>query len=145
MSRAVLKAPVATAGYTALVSEFPLRPLRTKADFRRAAAMLDRLATAAEGSLSRGEQDYFETLTLLVEDYDRRHRPAEPEPDPITVLKHLMDENDMTVSDLGQLLGSKGNASEILSGKRSLSKAHMATLARRFAVNVSLFFPRSEA
>jgi HTH-type transcriptional regulator/antitoxin HigA len=55
-----------------------------------------------------------------------------------------MDENDMTVSDLGQLLGSKGNASEILSGKRSLSKAHMATLARRFAVNVSLFFPRSE-
>ena len=143
MSRAVLKAPVATASYAALVFEFPLRPLRKKSDFRRAAAMLDRLATAVEGSLSRGEQDYLETLTLLIEDYDRRHRSTEPEPDPITVLKHLLDENDMTVSDLGQLLGSKGNASEILSGKRSLSKAHMATLARRFAVNVSLFFPRS--
>lgn len=142
MSRAVVKSPVPAVNYAALISEFPLRPLRTKSDFRRAAAMLDRLATAAEGSLSRGEQDYFETLMLLVEDYDRRHQPAQSEPDPITVLKHLMEENDMTVSDLGQLLGSKGNASEILSGKRSLSKAHMATLARRFAVNVSLFFPR---
>ena len=144
MSRAVAKAPVGTAGYAALASEFPLRPLRTKSDFRRAAAMLDRFATAAEGSLSRGEQDYFETLTLLIEDYDRRHRPIEPEPDPIAVLKHLMRENDMTVSDLGELLGSKGNASEILSGKRSLSKAHMAALAHRFSVNVSLFFPRSQ-
>jgi HTH-type transcriptional regulator/antitoxin HigA len=129
--------------YADLVGEFPLRPLRTKADYRRAGEVLDRLATAAEGSLSRGEQDYLETLILLVEDYDRRHRPAVDEPDPIAVLRHLMEANDMTVSDLGELLGSKGNASEILSGKRSLSKAHLAALSKRFAVNVSLFFPRA--
>jgi HTH-type transcriptional regulator/antitoxin HigA len=104
--------------------------------------MLDRLATASEGSLSRGEQDYLDTLTLLVEDYDRRHRPVENEPDAIMVLKHLMEANDMTVSDLGDLLGSKGNASEVLSGKRSLSKSHMAKLAARFGLDVSLFFPR---
>jgi HTH-type transcriptional regulator/antitoxin HigA len=116
--------------------------MRTKADFRQAAQVLDTLVTAPEGSLSAGEQDYLETLVLLVEDYDRRHRPVQDEPDPITILKHLMESNDMTISDLGELLGSKGNASEILRGKRALSKAHIAKLAKRFGVDVGLFFPR---
>lgn len=44
-----------------------------------------------------------------------------------------------------ELLGSKGKASEILRGKRSLSKTHIAKLAGRFGVDVSLFFPRFHA
>ena len=34
-----------------------------------------------------------------------------------------------------------GVASEILNGKRSLSKTHMARLAAKFPVDVSVFFP----
>jgi HTH-type transcriptional regulator/antitoxin HigA len=128
--------------YMKLLREQPLRPLRTKTDYRRATAIIDRLVTAEEGSLSRGEQDYLETLVLLIEDYDRRHRPDNVEPDPIAILRHLMEASEMTVSELGLILGSKGNASEILSGKRSLSKSHIAKLAQRFAVDAGLFFPR---
>jgi HTH-type transcriptional regulator/antitoxin HigA len=124
-----------------LVAEFPLRPLRTEADYLRALEVLDRLAPCEERSLSSDERDYIQTLALLVEEYERKHASVlSTDVDPVEVLKHLMEENDMTTSDLGRLLGSKGIASEILNGKRALSKSHMTTLADRFHVDVGLFF-----
>jgi HTH-type transcriptional regulator/antitoxin HigA len=125
--------------YFDLVRELPLRPIRTKADFRRASKMIDRLSIHDEGTLSPGEQDYLDTLDLLVEEYDRNNRPA-TQADPIGLLKHLMEESSMTVTALGQLLGSKSVASEILHGKRSLSKTHMAKLAEHFKLDVAAFF-----
>ena len=44
-----------------------MRPLRCERDYDAAAAVLDNLAVRPEGSLGAGEQDYFDTLTLLVE------------------------------------------------------------------------------
>jgi HTH-type transcriptional regulator / antitoxin HigA len=129
--------------YNELIETVPLRPIRNKSQYRRAAAMLDKLAVRDEGTLSREEQDYLETLSLLVEDYDRKEdRSAVRGVGPVQVLKHLMEENDMNTSDLGRLLGSKGVASEVLNGKRKLSKSHIMTLAQRFNVDVSLFFPQ---
>jgi HTH-type transcriptional regulator/antitoxin HigA len=113
--------------------------LRGKADYARATEMLDGLAVREEGSLSRDEQDYLETLALLVEAYDA-DEPAGPPAEPLDVLKHLMEAHDMNTSDLGRVLGSKGVASEVLNGKRSLSKAHMAKLAEKFHVDVGVFF-----
>jgi HTH-type transcriptional regulator/antitoxin HigA len=139
---AIAKSRGGAARYMELVGQFPLRPLKGKKDYRHALEILDRMATREEGSLSADEQDYMQTLSLLVEEYDNKHEPVSTaDVDPIEVLKHLMEENDMNTSDLGRLLGSKGVASEILNGKRSLSKSHMLALAERFNVDVSLFFP----
>ena len=80
----------------------------------------------------RDEQDYLETLALLVE-ADDADQPAGPPAEPVDVLKHLMEARDMNTSDLGRLLGSKGVASEVLNGKRSLSKATSPGWPRRFA------------
>ena len=78
--------PAAT--YLALIEHFPLRPLRSERDYDVAAAVLDRLAVRPEGSLERGEQDYFDTLVLLVEDYESRNDPVDTSNvDPVDVLK----------------------------------------------------------
>jgi len=143
MSRATVNPGAITGRYLELVREFPLRPIRTKADYRRAGKIIDRLATQEEGSLAPGEQDYLDTLSLLVEEYDRASRPHVRQVDPIIVLRHLMDESDMNVTDLGELLGSKSIASEVLNGRRSLSKANMLALAKHFKLDVSAFFPRA--
>jgi transcriptional regulator with XRE-family HTH domain len=46
----------------------------------------------------------------------------------------------MTVTELGKLLGSKGAASELLSGKRmEPSKAQIAKLCARFKVDARAF------
>jgi len=78
---------------------------------------------------------------LLIEDYDRKHLPPESPADPIETLKFLMVESGMTVTALGKVLGSKSVASEVLRGKRSLSKANIAKLAAHFRLDVSAFFP----
>jgi HTH-type transcriptional regulator/antitoxin HigA len=128
--------------YLELVREFPLRPLRKPIDYRRATTMLDRFATAPEGSLPAAEQDYMDILMLLIEDYDRRYVKLDmSQVGPIDVLKHLMNEHGMNTVGLGELLGSKGTASEVLNGKRALSKSNMMKLAARFNVDVSVFFP----
>lgn len=77
--------------YLELILEFPLRPIRSKADYRRAAKVIDRLAAHDEGTLPRGEQDYLDTLSLLIEDYDRAYRLATQPADPLTLLRHLME------------------------------------------------------
>jgi HTH-type transcriptional regulator/antitoxin HigA len=133
-----------TADYLDLIREFPLRQIRTKVDYRRAGKMIDKLAVRNEGTLSAGEQDYLDALCILVEEYDQYNRvPAKP--DPIGLLKHLMEETGMSVTALGELLGSKSVASQVLRGKRSLSKTHIAKLAEHFKLNVAAFFPQSSA
>ena len=50
-----------------------------------------------------------------------------------------MAQNGMTTTDLGALLGSKSVASEVLNGKRPLSRANVFALANRFCVEPGLF------
>ena len=120
--------------YLDLVKQLPLRHLRTAGEYDAAAELLDTLVLRAD--LSVGEKDYVDALSLFIEDYDRRHNVFDTSGrTPLDMLKHLMEANDMSVTDLGSVLGSKGVASEILNGKRSLSKAHIFKLARRFSVD----------
>jgi len=106
--------------------------------------MIDKLAVRDEGTLSPGEQDYLDALCVLVEQYDHHNR-IPTKADPIKLLKHLMEESGMSVTALGELLGSKSVASQVLRGKRSLSKTHIAKLAEHFRLDVAAFFPRSSA
>src|SRR5713101_2123788 len=87
--------------YLALIEAFPLRPLRSERDYDAAVTVLDTLAVRSEGSLGPGEQDYLDTLTMLVEAYDQEHYEIETEHgDPLTLLKYMMKESRMTQEDL---------------------------------------------
>lgn len=126
--------------YLALIDRFPLRPLHSDRDYDAAVAVLDTLAVRPEGSLSPGEQDYLDTLTILVEAYDREHHDVEAgDRDPLAMLKHLVQESGMTQAGLGRLLGNRAVASLILNGHRQLSKTHIRKLADHFKVSPALF------
>ncbi len=126
--------------YLALIDLFPLRPLRSARDYATALEVLDSLAVRPEGSLSQGEQDYLDTLTMLVEAYDEDHHSLEGQrPDPVSMLKYLMQERGMTQADLARLLGNRAAASLVLGGKRELSKSHIRKLAVHFRVSPALF------
>jgi HTH-type transcriptional regulator/antitoxin HigA len=124
--------------YIELVREVPIRPLGTNTEYQAALRMLERLVGRED--LSRGETDYVAGLARFVEDYEREHRLGQLRRlTPIELLKHLMEENDMNTSDLGNVLGSRGLASEVLSGKRGLSKMLIAKLSERFHINPVMF------
>jgi HTH-type transcriptional regulator/antitoxin HigA len=125
--------------YLELVRNFPLRPIRTKRELSQAMKIAGQLATYDEGTLPRGEQDYLDTITVLIEDHQRRHSTAMPKVTPLAMLKHLMEERDMTITDLGRVIGSQSNASLILSGKRAISRRVMGLLSEYFRVSPSAF------
>jgi HTH-type transcriptional regulator/antitoxin HigA len=125
-----------------LVRAFPLKPIRSEADHDAANRTLQRLAgSKPEDRFTTGERDYLEALTILVRDYQQRRKSGEySRLKPVEILRHLMEENRMTVTDLGHVIGSRTAASMILHEKRSPSKLHILRLADRFRVNPSLFF-----
>jgi HTH-type transcriptional regulator/antitoxin HigA len=127
--------------YTRLIRQFVLRPIRSKADYERASAILDKLAVRDESTLDAGEADYFETLSLLIEAYDREHYPMPVKgASPLGTLRFLMAQNGMKQIDLAKLLGiGRSAVSMLLAGNRPITADHARRLAERFSVDAGLF------
>ena len=125
--------------YIALCREWPLRPIRSEADYDRAVSVLEHLVVRSEGDLDAGERDYLEMLELVIERYDDEHYLVPSGGTPLEHLKFLMEQNNMKTIDLGKLIGNRGLASLIVNGKRQLSKGHIRVLADHFKVEPGLF------
>ena len=125
--------------YLDLVRRNPLRPIRSRADYDAAAAMLDTLVLRDD--LTAGERDYLAVLTDLVEAYDRQHFPAAPDRrPPHERLRSLMADAGVSPADLQQILGvAQSTVSMILSGKRGMSKQTVVALGKRFNLNPAFF------
>jgi HTH-type transcriptional regulator/antitoxin HigA len=85
------------------------------------------------------EDKLFDLLANLLEDYERRSLSPLAKSSPLEALKFLMRQNDLAQKDLIEFFGSKGIVSEVLSGKRSISKTQAKKLAERFCVSTDLF------
>jgi HTH-type transcriptional regulator/antitoxin HigA len=126
--------------YLELIRQFPLTPIKDDRQLRQAFRMIDRLSVIDEDKLTAGQADYLMVLSDLVEKYeDQRHPMDLSHLDGIDVLAHLLEQNQMSASDLGRLLGARPLGSAILRRHRQLSKTHIVTLCRRFKVSADLF------
>ena len=88
--------------------------------------------------LSPEEDELAELLAALIEEYEGRRYPMGAV-SPHAMLQHLMESRGLTHKDVWRLFGSKGVASEVLNGKRSISKAQAKKLAEFFHVTPDLF------
>ena len=61
--------------YLALVSEFPLRPLKSESDLDRAVEMLNRLIDVGQSRRTQDEDDYMQVLGMLIHEYEQIHWP----------------------------------------------------------------------
>jgi HTH-type transcriptional regulator / antitoxin HigA len=91
-----------------------------------------------EDSLSPEEEKLLELLSVLIESYEDEHYPI-PEVPPNKVLKFLIEEKKLKQKDLFHIFGSTGITSEVVNGKRSISKSQAKKLAEFFKVSVELF------
>jgi antitoxin component HigA of HigAB toxin-antitoxin module len=127
--------------YMELFDEFPVRPIRNDKELEVAGRIMDRLAIRNEAELTRDEQDYLYTITLLVEAYeDAHHRIDTSKLTPAEITKFLMEQRDMSAADLAKVLGSKAAASYVINGTRNPSRMQCVLLGRHFHVEPSLFF-----
>jgi len=98
---------------------------------------LERLTAQAE--ITPAEEKLIALLTLLVEEYEARVSPL-PDVGPLDMVRHLMEAQDLRQKDLVDVFGTESIVSEVLNGKRELTKEHIRRLSSRFRVSPSVFF-----
>jgi HTH-type transcriptional regulator/antitoxin HigA len=123
--------------YQRLLAETLPVVIHTEQENARALAIIWKLVEKGENQLSEEEGQLLELLAVLVEEYEDRAYPI-PKSDPHKMLAYLLEEKGLKPHDLWSLL-PKSRVSEILSGKRSISKAQAKKLSEFFRVPADLF------
>jgi HTH-type transcriptional regulator / antitoxin HigA len=105
-------------------------------EFDRMAEHLEALTFKANPSAE--ERALAGLLTQLIETYDDLHYPL-PEIPPHEMVAYLMRQRGLKQTDLVELIGSRAQVSDLVGGKRSISKAQAKKLAAFFKVSTDLF------
>lgn len=112
-------------------------PIESEEDNERMLGVVERLMEKGD-EISAEEEALMRLLTMLIEDFEKKHYQPE-DASPLEMLRHLMEERGLKQSDLWELFGSKGIASEVLKGKRGISKTQAKKLAEYFHVSAEMF------
>lgn len=111
--------------------------VRTKADYRQARATLEALLDEVGDDESHPLAEVLDYLADKVQAYEEAHAPIPIAP-PQDVLRLLMEQHGLKQSDLPDC-APQGRISDILSGRRAISKELARRLAQRFGVRADLF------
>lgn len=104
--------------------------IKTEAEYDEALKRLEVLMDAEPGS---PEEDELQLVGLLVEHYEQEHYPIGM-PTPLGAIEFFMDQKGLTNADMVQYLGSPSKVSEVLSGKRALSKTMIRKLVEGLGI-----------
>lgn len=123
--------------YAELLRENRPHVIKTEVENEAALAEVE-LLLSRQDALNPAEEAYLALLALLIEKFEEdayRLTAANSS----EILRKLMSARGMTQTELSQLFPSKGIASEVLAGKREVSKAQARVLGNYFHVAPALF------
>ena len=127
----------ADARFWELLRRFPLLPLRSEAELDAATEVIHELID--QKTRSKAEDDYLDVLTRIVEKYEEVHYPMEDVP-ANEMLAELMEEKQFTQAQVAKGAGiAVSTVSELLSGKRKLTRGQIEKLAKFFKVGPAVF------
>ena len=130
-----------------LYFHFPPRPIISKKMYEHYDKAVNILMKELEeGNLAKtlrtNIQEYIKSVTPFLEDYEKKEFPFKS-PSPEEMLRFLMEQNDLSQYDLASDLGGQPVVSDILRGKRKLTREHIERLSKRFGISPATFFPIS--
>jgi HTH-type transcriptional regulator / antitoxin HigA len=133
-----MAAVAAAFDYKQLIAETPPKVVRSKEEAR---IYLDKLTemTLRWDSLSTAERDLYETLKLLLDEFEKRTYRI-PAATSIEVIEELMEANGLKQKDLVGIFPTESIVSEVLKGTRPLRVEHIKRLSERFNVSPAVFF-----
>jgi len=122
--------------YSQLLAEVQPTVIKTEEEY-------DRIVDRVEQLLFRENRSPEETalldlLTLLISSYDDQHY-AIADCSGREVLLELMEDNGLKQSNLVGVIGSKGIVSEVINGKRDISKKQAQRLGKFFGLPYTIF------
>lgn len=124
--------------YARLLSQQLPTVIRTEKENDEMLTAIWELMKKGEDNLSAEEMALLELMSVLVERFEEEHYPI-PDSPPYRILQHLMESRNKKQADLVPILGGRGRVSELVNGKRSISKAQAKALADFFHVSAEVF------
>ncbi len=128
-----------------LYLHLPPQPIKTRKMYRSYSEAIRILMREREsGGLDTADREavgkYLSAVIPFIDEYEREQFPigsASPE----EVLRFFMEEHELSQYDLAEELGGQPVVSDILRGKRRLSREHIERLSKRFGVTPATFYP----
>jgi len=124
--------------YADLLVETMPGAIETEEENERVLSVIERLMRRGEGNLSPEEDRLLRMLVVLVEDFEEKAYPIGPS-NPAVALRELMREHGLKQTDMIEIFGSQGTISQVLNGKRDISKPQAKKLSARFHLPVDIF------
>lgn len=124
--------------YARLLAQRLPTVVRTEKENEEMLGAIWELMKKGEDKLSAEELALLELMSVLVERFEEEHYPI-PDSPPHRILQHLMEARDTKQADLVPILGGRGRVSELVNGKRAISKTQAKALANFFHVSAELF------
>lgn len=123
--------------YTRLLAETLPRVIHTEDEHKRLVEEVEKLMDLGE-ELTDEQAELFDLLVTLIEQYEDKNYQLKTAT-PHEILNELMLARDLKQKDLSEVFGSKGITSEVINGKRSISKNQAKALGKFFHVSPALF------
>ncbi|WP_293352342.1 MULTISPECIES: transcriptional regulator [unclassified Microcoleus] len=124
------------ANYSNLLAEVAPRAIDTEEEYDRLLAVAERLTFAKNRTPE--EKALHKLLVTLIEVYEEQNYAIDKS-EPHEILQHIMEASGTRQADLVGIIGSSGVVSEVVNGKRAISKAQAKALGDYFKVSASLF------
>lgn len=122
--------------YAELLSIAKPRIITTEVENQQVLSQVEKLMAIADRTPEQDE--LLDLLVVLVKKFEDEYYPID-DASPHDILLHLMEENNLKQADLVGVLGSRGVVSEVVNGKRQISKNQAKALSDFFHVDVGLF------
>ena len=112
--------------------------IESEAENERMLTEIEKLLDKGEDNLTPEENKLLALMVRLVEDYEQEHYPIK-DAAPHEVLQELMQARGLRQRDLILIFGSSGYTSDVVNGKRGISKEQAKRLGEFFHVSPEVF------
>jgi HTH-type transcriptional regulator/antitoxin HigA len=127
--------------YGDLLAQYQPKIITTEEENERVLSVVESLTHKSD--LTIEEEQLLELLITLIEKFESEQYPFSNLSTPLSRLNFLIESNNLRQADLIEVFGKEGIASEVLSGKRQISKSHALKLGEFFNLNPALFWDNS--
>lgn len=133
-----------TEKYKALIDHFPLVPIKNDQHLDAAHDVVQSLMVR---ELASDEGEYLEVLLDEISKYESKHHALKfADFPPHELLQSFMKDHGLKQVQMQEILGvSSGVMSELVAGKRELTKEHCVKLGHYFKITPALFLPKVNA
>lgn len=122
--------------YHNLLAQVAPKVIETEEEYDSILAVVEQLTFKKNRTIE--EQTLHKLLVTLIEVYEAENYPMDKSA-PHEILQHIMESSGTRQVDLVGVIGSSGVVSEVVNGKRSISKAQAKALGDYFQVSPTLF------